>query len=87
VARVGTQNYRCSEDQILDYASCAPGSPNHLKPTDLPEVVNDAILEDLIHREGTVILPIAREFAAVSQHPLAGAIDAFVKEAEKADLP
>jgi hypothetical protein len=55
--------------------------------TDLPEVVNDAILEDLIHREGTVILPIAREFAAVSQHPLAGAIDAFVKEAEKADLP
>ena len=50
-------------------------------------MVNDAILEDLIHREGTVILPIAREFAAVSQHPLAGAIDAFVKEAEKADLP
>jgi|GEM_PF-2213582 len=55
--------------------------------TDLPEVVNDAILEDLINRDPVVILPVAREFAAVAEHPLAGAIDAFVKEAEKADLP
>ncbi len=55
--------------------------------TDLPEVVNDAILEDLINRDPAAILPVAREFAAAAQHPLAGAIDAFVKEAEKADLP
>lgn len=55
--------------------------------TDLPEVVNDAILEDLINRDRTAILPVAREFAALAQHPLAGAIEAFVKEVEEVETP
>jgi hypothetical protein len=55
--------------------------------TDLPEVVNDAILEDLINRDRTAILPVAREFAALTQHPLAGAIEAFVKEADEVENP
>lgn len=54
--------------------------------TDLPEVVNDVILEDLITRDPTGILPVAREFAAMGQHPLAGAIEEFVKSVEETEV-
>ena len=54
--------------------------------TDLPEVVNDIILEDLIIRDPLEILPVAREFAAMGQHPLAGAIEAFVKSLEETEV-
>lgn len=50
--------------------------------TDLPEVVNDVILEDLINRDPAGILSVARELAATSQHPLAGAIEEFVRDVE-----
>ena len=53
--------------------------------TDLPEVVNDVILEDLITRDPPGILPVAREFAAIAQHPLAGAIEEFVKSVEETE--
>jgi hypothetical protein len=49
---------------------------------DLPETVNDVILEDLINRDPVKILPTAREFVAVGNHPLSGAIDEFVKSFE-----
>lgn len=49
---------------------------------DLPEVVNDAVLDDLINRDPAGILPVARELAAIAGHPLAGAIDGFVKSVE-----
>lgn len=52
---------------------------------DLPEVVYDAILDDLINRDPAIILPVAREFAAVAQHPLAGAIEEFVKSVDNAN--
>lgn len=54
--------------------------------TDLPEVVNDVILEDLIIRDPLEILPVAREFAAMGQHPLAGAIEAFVQSLEETEV-
>lgn len=51
--------------------------------TDLPETVNDVILDDLINRDPDVILPVAREFAKLPRHPLAGAIEAFVQSEEE----
>lgn len=51
---------------------------------DLPESLNDVILDDLINRDPAAILPVAREFAAMSGHPLSGAIDDFVKSIEEA---
>lgn len=54
--------------------------------TDLPEEVNDVILEDLFNRDPLEILPVAREFAAMGQHPLAGAIEEFVKSVEEAEV-
>lgn len=49
---------------------------------DLPETVNDVIFDDLINRDPVKILPVAREFVAVGNHPLSGAIDEFVKSFE-----
>ncbi|MCB1089206.1 MAG: hypothetical protein KDM63_19370, partial [Verrucomicrobiae bacterium] len=47
--------------------------------TDLPESVNDVILDDLINRNPDIILPVARQIAATRGHPLAGAIEDFVQ--------
>ncbi|MBL9153584.1 MAG: hypothetical protein JNK37_13905 [Verrucomicrobiales bacterium] len=51
--------------------------------TDLPETVNDVVLDDLINRDPEVILPVARQFVAAPGHPLAGAIEEFVKSVEE----
>lgn len=53
--------------------------------TDLPEAVNDVILDDLLNRDPRAILPVARELAAVGRHPLAGAIEEFVKSFEETE--
>lgn len=53
--------------------------------TDLPEAVNDVILDDLLNRDPRAILPVARELAAMGRHPLAGAIEEFVKSFEEAE--
>lgn len=50
---------------------------------DLPEAVNDVILDDLINRDPEIILPVAREFVKLPRHPLAGAIEAFVQSEEE----
>lgn len=50
--------------------------------TDLPETVNDVVLDDLINRDPEAILPVARQFVSVPGHPLAGAIEEFVKSVE-----
>ncbi len=55
--------------------------------TDLPEPVNDVVFEDLINRDPNAILPIAREFAKVDSHPLAGAIGAYVESQEQKTAP
>lgn len=50
---------------------------------DLPESVNDVILEDLLNRSPVSVLPVARQIANTSGHPLAGVFDEFVKSCEK----
>ncbi len=51
--------------------------------TDLPESFNDEILEDILNRDPEIILPVARQIAATSSHPLAGAVDEYVKSIEE----
>lgn len=51
--------------------------------TDLPESFNDEILEDILNRDPEIILPVARQIAATSGHPLAAAVDEFVKSIEE----
>lgn len=49
---------------------------------DLPESINDVILEDLLVRSPLSVLPAAREIASISGHPLADVSEEFVKSAE-----
>lgn len=48
--------------------------------TDLPETLNDEVLEDLYNRDPEVILPAVRKIAAIPGHPLSGALDEYAKE-------
>lgn len=50
---------------------------------DLPESLNDVILEDLLNRSPLSVLPAARHIANTSGHPLAGVFDEFVKSHEQ----
>ena len=50
---------------------------------DLPESFNDEVLEDLFNRDPETILPTAREIARIPGHPLADAIDEYVKSIEE----
>jgi hypothetical protein len=52
--------------------------PVALRP-DLPEVVHDVILEDLLARDPRMTAPVARRIAAVPGHPLAGALTGFLE--------
>lgn len=51
--------------------------------TNLPESINDVILEDLLIRPPCSVLPAAREIAKLSGHPLAEIFDEFVKSTEE----
>jgi len=50
---------------------------------DLPESINDVILEDLLVRSPLSVLPAACEIASTSGHPLADVSEEFVKSAEQ----
>jgi hypothetical protein len=68
---------------FTDDASYAENIKTVAMRLDLPETVNDVILDDLINRDPAQILPVAREIAAIGRHPLAGAIEDFVKSFEE----